>query len=278
LFVTSRALNPAVFGVAALVRFGALNVVRSVPGTRWHIYRRTADAVRAEYDPSYDEFADEFRKSAWPVEEYALTGPRAELSERWDFANKLDGRVIIGGSEEVRRRILVHLEAEVRRVQAASVIEAGCGNGRNLLYLKSRMPDLTITGLDLSEPAVRLAREAASRYGLAGDFIQHDITAPWPVEKTDVVFSVHALEQLPDTALQTLRVMRGHARKAVVLLEPLPDLWQGPVGLAGRLRARFNDRLPAGAFDGLPIESKELLPDGLALNRTTKVVLAAEAG
>ena len=51
----------------------------------------------------------------------------------------------------------------------------------------------------------------------------------------------------------------------------------GPIGLAARLRAQFNDRLRPHAFDGESVVSKELLPDGLALNRTTKIVIRPES-
>jgi hypothetical protein len=117
---------------------------------------------------------------------------------------------------------------------------------------------------------VTVAREAAERYGLDVRFERANMLEPWPVEKADVVFSVHAVEQIPD-APKAIGAMVAHARTAVIMFEPLPDLWRGLPRLAGRLRARYLDRLRAGATDDFHVTRKQLLPEGMALNRTTEI-------
>lgn len=264
-----RPIQPTLFVVRATARFAARTIVRSVAHKQ---YRRTAKAVQAEYDPQRETFRRSFLESDWSADEYVMTDVGA--SETYFFANVLDRRLVVGGSDEVRHRLLTRLANEIQRLSARSVIEVGSGTGRNLLFLKARMPYLKATGFELSTPSVEVAREASHRYGIEAAFYQHDVTEPWPVEDpADVVFSVHALEQMPLLATKAAQLMQEHARKAVLLFEPLPDLWSGPMGLASRLRARYLDRLRAHAFDALSVERKELLPDGMALNRTTEVVL-----
>jgi SAM-dependent methyltransferase len=262
-------IQPSLFAARATARFAARSAVRAVAHKQ---YRRTTEAVQAEYDPQREAFRRRFLESEWSADEYVMTDVGA--TDTYFFANILDGRLVVGGSDEVRHRLLTRLADEIQRVSARSVIEVGSGTGRNLLFLKSRMPWLKATGLELSRPSVEVAIEASRRYGIEAAFHQHDVTKPWPVEDpADVVFSVHALEQMPRQAAKAAQLMQEHARKAVLLFEPLPDLWSGPIGLASRLRARYLDRLRAHAFDALSVERRELLPDGMALNRTTEIFL-----
>lgn len=239
-------------------------------------YRRTPDAVRDEYEPQRAEFLERFRNSAWSLDEYIMHEAGDQLDRRYFFANVIDGELVQGGEEQVRQRLLDRLGAAVEMYEASSVIEVGSGTGRNLFFLKNRLPYLSITGLELSPTSVEAAREAAIRYGLDARFEICDITKPWPVDAADVVFSVHAVEQIPNSE-PAIQAMIRHARKGVVLYEPLPDLWSGLPGFAGRLRASYLDRIRSGAVDQFEVRHKSLLPDGMALNRTTEVHLAPYA-
>ena len=263
-------LSPSIFYARAAVRFAALPVARRVLRGR---YDRTPSAVREEYDPQRLAFLAEFRRSDWSLDEYILRDAGDELDDSYYFAKVLDGALVRRGDHEVRRRLLDRLATAVEQHDAKSVIEVGSGTGRNILFLRQRFPHLEATGLELSPPSVEVAREAAERYGLDVRFEVCDVTQPWPVPGADVVYSVHAIEQIPHSET-VLRAMVDHAGAGVVLFEPLPDLWRGLPGVAGRLRASYLDRLRAGAVDAFEVTRKELLPDGMALNRTTEVHLA----
>ena len=267
---TAKRLLPTLFYLRSAVRFAVLPLVRRLMRGR---YRRTPDAVRDEYEPQRAEFLERFRRSAWSLDEYIMHEAGDQLDRRYLFANVLDGELVQGGEEQVRRRLLDRLTAAVEMYEATSVIEVGSGTGRNLFFLKDRLPHLSITGLDLSPTSVEAAREAAIRYGLDARFETCDVTNLWPVDAADVVFSVHAIEQIPNSE-PAIRAMIRHTRKSVVLYEPFPDLWSGLPGLASRLRASYLDRLRSGAVDQFEVRRMTLLPDGMALNRTSEVHLA----
>jgi SAM-dependent methyltransferase len=239
-------------------------------------YQRTAGAVREEYDPQRSDFLDRFRASDWTVGDYTMREAGDELDTSYYFANVIDGELIQGRGHDVRARLLERLRSAIEQYGASSVTEVGSGTGRNLLFLKDALPELEVTGLELSPPSVDAAREAAERFGLEAQFHVCDVTGPWPTARADIVFSVHALEQIPGSE-PVIRTMTEQARTAVVLFEPLPDLWRGLPGLAGRLRASYLDRLRKGAVDPFDVRRKVLLPEGMALNRTTEVHLAPPA-
>jgi ubiquinone/menaquinone biosynthesis C-methylase UbiE len=48
----------------------------------------------------------------------------------------------------------------LERLGAPTVLDAGCGAGRMMTYVTTRNPSLTLTGVDLSNAMVRLARAA----------------------------------------------------------------------------------------------------------------------
>ena len=232
-------------------------------------YRRTPPAVFAEYEMARYQFLEQFRESEWTADEFVLS----ECDDDPEVPGVLDGRVVRGRGvwTEIRRRLLTRLHEAVSTYQASSVIEVGCGTGRNLIYLRTRRPEIEITGLELTPSGVETAQLAAERYGFIGTFIKLDVAQEWNIPPADVVYSMHALEQMPTQYRAVLDQMCAHARKAVVLFEPVPDMWPGVAGFAGRLRARWLDRLPPGAVAGYDITRQALLPFGTALNRTNEI-------
>jgi SAM-dependent methyltransferase len=268
-----KRLSPTLFYLRAVARFAVLPVARRAIRGR---YRRTPTAVRAEYDAQRSDFLERFRASDWSLDDYIMHEAGDDLDTMYYFASVIDGKLVQGGGTEVRQRLLDRLKLAVEMYDASSVIEVGAGTGRNLFFLKSQMPYLRAVGLELSPPSVEAARQASRRYDIDARFEVCDVTGPWPVDMADVVFSVHAVEQIPNSE-PVLRTMTEHARKAVVLFEPLPDLWRGLPRIAGRLRASYLDRLRGGAVDRFDVRRKMLLADGMALNRTTEVHLAPSA-
>ncbi|CAN5202476.1 hypothetical protein BH10PSE7_BH10PSE7_13910 [soil metagenome] len=143
----------------------------------------------------------------------------------------------------VARMRSVILAAVIRHLKPARVLEAGCGNGINLLLLAGAFPDIEFAGLELTSAGNRVARElqqlpelpaALSHYapepqrdGKAFqriDFRQGDATRmPFADGAFDLVFTVLAVEQMErvrDAALTEIaRVSRSH----VLNLEPFAD-------------------------------------------------------
>jgi S-adenosylmethionine-diacylgycerolhomoserine-N-methlytransferase len=73
------------------------------------------------------------------------TAPHARVYDatRWSF---LFGREVI-------------LRRAADFIRPLSILEVGCGTGRNLLSLRKRFPEAAITGLDLSEHMLDVARQ-----------------------------------------------------------------------------------------------------------------------
>ncbi|MEQ9187095.1 MAG: class I SAM-dependent methyltransferase [Cryomorphaceae bacterium] len=72
-------------------------------------------------------------------------------------------------------------------IQGASFIDVACGKGRHSRYLQSL--GYEVTGIDLSENSIELARSEAK--GLPHlSFIQHDIREAFPVEGLDVAMNL----------------------------------------------------------------------------------------
>jgi hypothetical protein len=128
----------------------------------------------------------------------------------------------------------------------------------------------------LTQSSVELGRLASKHYNLPAEFHRADITQPLPVsEPVDVCFSVHALEQIPD-ARGAFEQMSQLARMAVVLFEPIPELWGASLlARTGRIRARHLDRLrglyPYLQSRGYRMTDPMVLPQGHPLNRTVEL-------
>jgi ubiquinone/menaquinone biosynthesis C-methylase UbiE len=115
------------------------------------------------------------------------------------------------------------LNEMVRLARPASVLDAGCGEGFVLSFLKSENPGLKLTGTDLSTEAIQYARE---HFGEIGEFKQGNIyKLPFEDDAFDLVICSEVLEHLdtPEAAISELkRVSRQH----VLITVPLEPYFQ----------------------------------------------------
>lgn len=263
------AISPTLFYLRSTVRFAIRLLGRRILQPK---YRRTPEVVLDEYEGPRQRFLEAFRASSWPVDEYVMR--ECDDDQDAGVAYFIDGKIRYGCGREVRRELLERLEHAVRQYDAASVLEVGSGTGYNLIYLRSRIPGLKITGIELTAAGTAAATLAAERYGYEADFRCMNAADDWSdLPMADVVYSVHALEMMPELSRGVLEQMERHARKAVVLFEPLPDGWSGGFELPSRLRARHLDRLRPGAVEGFDVVEQRLLSSGTALNRTVEIHL-----
>ena len=119
---------------------------------------------------------------------------------------------IIRGGLEGRERLRViarvlkpSTDALFERLQVGPglrVLDAGCGGGDVTLDLARRVaPDGTVTGFDMDDTKLALAREEALRQGLANVVFQRaEIAALDDEGAYDVVYSRFLLSHLPDPA------------------------------------------------------------------------------
>ena len=64
------------------------------------------------------------------------------------------------------------IEKEIEYNQEAKILDIGCGTGRHSIELSKR--GYSVTGVDLSESMLKLARDKASAQNLQIDFQKHD--------------------------------------------------------------------------------------------------------
>ena len=88
-----------------------------------------------------------------------------------------------------------------------SVLDVGCGNGYVLAnYARA---GAQVTGVDLTEAAIALARQRFAQAGLAGTFqIANAEALPFPDDSFDCVCSMGVLHHTPDTARAVAEIWR----------------------------------------------------------------------
>jgi len=90
----------------------------------------------------------------------------------------------------------------------ACIVDVGCGTGQMSLYLASA--DRVVIGADLTRPSLRLAAEAAQRFGLERvKFIETDLRRPGLRSGSfDVVYSSGVLHHTPDPRASFARIAK----------------------------------------------------------------------
>jgi len=86
-----------------------------------------------------------------------------------------------------------------------SVLEAGCGTGRNLIVAARRWPDAHYYGVDISEAMLETARANVAKAGLSdrivfaqGDATAFDAQSLFERAEFDRVFQSYTLSMIPD--------------------------------------------------------------------------------
>ncbi|RWB89630.1 MAG: class I SAM-dependent methyltransferase [Mesorhizobium sp.] len=99
-----------------------------------------------------------------------------------------------------RDRLIAGLEVP----EGGSVLELGCGTGRNIVLAASHYPDARFFGLDISTEMLETAGAAIAREGLSakvslarGDATDFDAKALFGIERFDRVFVSYSLSMIP---------------------------------------------------------------------------------
>jgi SAM-dependent methyltransferase len=196
--------------------------------------------VRRNYDAERSQQLASVDRLDWQT--YTL-GP-----EEVDFVLE-DGAVRVGSLRHSRRRLLAHLQSLIADGGPhRAIVEFGCGDGRNLAYLKRAFPSCRAVGFELSPASVELARICARKFGADVHFEAADVSKPLPtlgaLGDVTLAYSVHALEQMPRIYMGALANMLSCGAATVALFEPAIELYPWSArGLAARLRALAIDRV-----------------------------------
>jgi ubiquinone/menaquinone biosynthesis C-methylase UbiE len=118
--------------------------------------------------------------------------------------------------------VLERAIADLRLPAGARILDAGCGSGRNMVELARHG---SVTGIDLSDTSVCLARDRA-----AGEVVEGSVLdLPFEEDRFDLVVSLDVIEHLEDD-LGALRELRRVAAPGGSLLVTVPAyqwLWSG---------------------------------------------------
>ena len=110
------------------------------------------------------------------------------------YAEKQQKRAMSFGAEYVRK-------LAARGFNSGKILDAGCGFGGILLNVLESFPEAEGVGIDLSEPLLELARQAAERKGLADRvlFEEADVLAiPYLENSFDVAICTNVLFYVSD--------------------------------------------------------------------------------
>ncbi len=121
-----------------------------------------------------------------------------------------------------RRTVLDVVIAGLGLPEGARILDAGCGSGRNMVELAHYG---SVTGIELSETSVALARERGAGEVVAGSVLE----MPFADESFDLVVSLDVIEHLEDD-LSALRELRRTVAPGGSLLVTVPAyqwLWSG---------------------------------------------------
>lgn len=125
----------------------------------------------------------------------------ADVVDYWD-----NQWVHKGSSKEPRKRTLIkqhkfkkargQMRKMITTVKNPKVLEAGCGDGTWLVWLKKAFPSVRIYGTDLSPNALRLSK--ARGVSVTECDIRH---SPFPDEEFDLIISWGVVEHLDETEI-----------------------------------------------------------------------------
>jgi len=121
-----------------------------------------------------------------------------------------------------RRTVLEGVIAGMRLPARARILDAGCGSGRNMLELARHG---TVTGIEVSETSVCLARARAVGEVVAGSVLD----MPFAADSFDLAVTLDVIEHLEDdlAALRELRRTVAPGGSLLVTVPAYPWLWSG---------------------------------------------------
>jgi S-adenosylmethionine-diacylgycerolhomoserine-N-methlytransferase len=159
-----------------------------------------------------------------------------------------------------RDRLLQYLSPPTN----GTVLEIGCGTGRNLVKLARARPDTRLYGIDISAEMLKSATHSLARHGLAGriSLAETDASTFSPpqvfgLNTFDRIFFSYTLSMIPD--------WRGALSRAVACLSPAGELHVVDFGLcehlppvSRRLLFRWLEHFSVRPRAGLPAEIRRI--------------------
>ena len=143
-------------------------------------------------------------------------------------------------AERYRRQPFMREAVGFDRYAGRTLLEIGCGLGTDSLQFARG--GALVTGVDLTEQSIELARRRFEMYGVPGTFQVADAEQlPFPDASFDVVYSFGVLHHTPDTpraVREVARVLKPGGEIVIMLYHRhSTHVWLGyPVAMFGRLK------------------------------------------
>ncbi len=141
----------------------------------------------------------------------------------------------------------------LRGFHGGRILDAGCGFGATAIVLAQALPQSEVVGIDLSDPLLELAIQAADAAGLGGRvaFERADVQEiPYDDDSFDVVINVQMLHLVQDPVAMLDEMERVLAPAGVLFMADIRRSW---VGLFDRV---FRSALTVEEADALVCRSK----------------------
>jgi len=121
-----------------------------------------------------------------------------------------------------RRNVIERVIADLRLPARARILDAGCGSGRNMVELTRHG---TVTGVELSDASIDLARARGAGEVIAGSVLQ----MPFDGDSFDLSVCLDVIEHLEDDldALRELRRVLAPGGSLLVTVPAYQWLWSG---------------------------------------------------
>jgi hypothetical protein len=199
-------------------------------------FTRGRPEVESEYSDGWNQYWDHLKRARTLSEWLRIPGLEPETS----FFH-VDGELRYLTFDSIGFYQATLLDALAQAFpQATSVTEFGSGLGRNLLFLKTKLPNLNLYGYELCKPGVEIAKEAARKFDVDCHYSQLDYVrdpqSAYVFPVTDVAYTMFSLEQIPRDNGIAIDNIRDHCVLGSIHMEPVPENYPFTFrGLLGKL-------------------------------------------
>jgi ubiquinone/menaquinone biosynthesis C-methylase UbiE len=198
-------------------------------GTGWLARRRSLEKVRTEYDTAWQAGHSRYDTAQ---------GPLSFTPWRWG-----DRDLLVDAAGPARMRSLM-FGAVIKALKPRTVLEVGCGDGINMFLLAGAFPDVSFTGLELTDAGHTAARRLQHKSKLPEhllsyaplaqrdkeafkriSFVQGNaLTMPYQTGTFDLVMTVLSVEQMERIRVKALREIARVTGGHLLSLEPFSDV------------------------------------------------------
>jgi cyclopropane fatty-acyl-phospholipid synthase-like methyltransferase len=152
----------------------------------------------------------------------------------------------------------VALALKLKKELKYSILDAGCGVGGTMIYLAKKFPNIFLTGINISDEQIKLARNYSDERGVKDqvNFLNRDyLDTKFPEEMFDAVYALESMGYAYDKHIfvkEAKRILKPGGRFAVLdgfrngkypkttSLERKYKLWREGWGVGYKLDTQFN--------------------------------------